>query len=195
MIFNELAQWAMLCFLCIFVLGLTRQLGHFIIPRREELVEEGPPLNRAIPRTLVYDDERHLLESVFASTLGRFGFCAAVSQSCPGCHALLRNMERNRDEVTRRGLFALAAWADGDEEFRASVADVFPVVFEDVGGHRSRPGGIVGVPYVMVVDGELRVRDRSVEADVLRLSEKWSGEAAPVAHQVAAQKGSEANGT
>jgi hypothetical protein len=32
----------------------------------------------------------------------------------------------------------------------------------------------------MVVDGELRVRDRSVEADVLRLSEKWSGEAAPV---------------
>lgn len=174
--------------------GLTRQLGHFILPRREELVEEGPPLNRGIPRTLVYDDERSLLESVFASTQGGLGFCAAVSQACPGCHALLRNMERNRDDVLQRGLFALAAWADGDEGFRASVADVFPVVFEDVGGHRSRAGGIVGVPYLMVIDRDLRVRDRSVEADVLRLSEKWSSEALGDAQRVVAKQGSDVGG-
>lgn len=174
MIFNELAQWAVIGFLSIFVLGLTRQLGHFIIPRREELVQEGPSLNRLLPRTMVYDDERPLLHEVFALTSGRLGLCAAVSQSCPGCHALLRNMERNRDEAAMRGLFPLAAWVDGDESFRAAVADVFPVVFEDVGGHRSRPGGIVGVPYLLLVDDQLHVRDRSVEADVLRLSEKWA---------------------
>ena len=52
---NELAQWVVLVFMGVFLLGLTRQLGAFMRPHSEELADMGPALGTEVPSALVDD--------------------------------------------------------------------------------------------------------------------------------------------
>lgn len=62
MIINQVAQWAALACIALFVLGLTRRLGLFMqTGRQRSVTENGPTLGHPLPDALLVTEERRVL--------------------------------------------------------------------------------------------------------------------------------------
>ena len=91
MLVNELAQWAALIFVGVFVIGLTRQLGRYMVTEREEIAHSvGPDVGKALPADLLPRADRDRLAELIRSSAGGWGAVLVVDPDCPGCAALLQ---------------------------------------------------------------------------------------------------------
>jgi hypothetical protein len=82
---NELAQWAVLLFLTIFVLGLTRQLGNFLVPPEQQRAREvGPGLGTALPADLLAAGARERLAAVMAARATGWAVFSWSPRAAPG---------------------------------------------------------------------------------------------------------------
>jgi hypothetical protein len=172
---NEFAQWAVLAFLGIFVLGLTRQLGFFLVPRGQADGEIGPDVGKPLPRELLgrYAHER-LRELIAAREHASAGAILVIDEACSDCRDTLERLAASpRPDLPVVGLLT----GTHEPDFRARAEQVFDFVADDPEGERSEKAGISGTPFLVVVDDGLVVRDiglgRRTEA---KLSEWLSGD-------------------
>ena len=97
MIVNEIAQWAVLAFLSVFVLGLTRQLGNFLVSRQELVAaDSGPPLGGELPSEILAAAERQQVASLLSdrgSRLRRFSWSTRTARAVTSCSSRLKKAE------------------------------------------------------------------------------------------------------
>lgn len=170
MLLNELAQWAVLVLLGIMSLGLTRQLGHFIVARKELLLLEGPALGKLVPAEVFGGDSREQFESAMRRSGAARGVIMTLGDYCHGCVNLL-------DELARLGrpdgVPLLAVVGSGDHHFIQHVADLVDFVVEDRDLERVGRVGLVATPYLLGVDAELKLRHRGISSTVHDFMLEW----------------------
>jgi hypothetical protein len=164
---NELAQWAALVVLGVFVLGLTRQLGAFLTPRAQELADMGPDVGQPLPEFLFTGDERGRLIELIAGSSATRGTVLVLDERCAGCRALVEDLRA----VVERMVMPLAVVLkeSRDDDFRRAVAAIAALVVHDETGAVSQRAGIFGTPFAMVIDGSLTVVEKKFAADLPEL--------------------------
>jgi len=171
MLLNELVQWAVLIVLAVSTFGLLRQLGQFLVPRREQLLSLGPDIGEPVPRELIDEAIRPGLRERVASSPSALGFLAVMNEGCLGCQALIEQLEAS-GRPTRAPLLAIV---DGESsEFQARLERHFDVVVADPGRVRARAAGIVASPYLLAFDANLRVRQRAISGSLRELVREWT---------------------
>ncbi len=169
MLINELAQWAALIFLGIFVVGLTRQLGRYMVSEREEIAHSvGPDVGKALPRDLLPTADRERLAELIGASEAGWGVVVVVDPDCPGCAALLQQAER---EGMPEHAPAAAVTRSDEAEFAEYLGRVFDVAVADAG--RVERAGLQVTPFVLIVDGALRIAHKALTADVSAAVAHW----------------------
>jgi hypothetical protein len=172
LLFNEVAQWAVLVFLAVFVFGLTRQLGFFLTPQKERLLNEGPEVGKVLPEALVENGRGETLTRlVRSSTDPGLAAIFVIEEDCPACKGLLAHMEE-RDVDVGMPMAALLK-GDPEAEFGRRVRKAFPTVIEDDGGGLARRAGIDGTPFLLVVDEGLVLRHKDWGGNLFEGATKW----------------------
>jgi hypothetical protein len=169
MILNELAQWALLIFLAIFVVGLTRQLGKFLVtPREEAAADMGPPVGKAIPETLLTGPEREGFVDLIRGGASGFAVVIAVDEQCVGCDALL---ERLRETGSPEAAPILAFSRKSGPYHRKRLEHMADMVVVD--GERLKAAGLRTTPFVMIVDRNLRIVHKEIAPSLEAAVEHW----------------------
>jgi hypothetical protein len=170
MLVNELAQWAAIVFLAIVGFGLTRQLGQFLVSRKEQLEYEGPDVAKVLPVGLFTAAEFAQVQEL--ATLSPSGVTAvvAMSDNCPGCVQAVQALET---EGSPDGVPLVAVLASASEDFNRRVQRAFNVVSLDSGHKRAHEAGIRATPFILLVDRDLRVLTKAISADVPQVVEQW----------------------
>jgi hypothetical protein len=168
---NEALQWAVLLCLSVFVFGLTRQLGHFLISNRNERsAAHGPTEGRMVPRSVIHDAERRELKRLMSERGTPWAAVAAVAEHCVGCRTLIDELEE-KGVPERAPLVLLTSEARADYLERVSgLADI--VVNGD---GRFQAGGIGMTPFVFLLDADLRVVHKAGAATVGGTFKEWRG--------------------
>lgn len=168
---NEVAQWAVLLFLSIFVLGLTRQLGNFLTAGREQRATvEGPEKGREIPRALVIPEERRrLAELMHGRAVEWFGIIV-MDERCVGCDEMLAHLES--EGVPELAPLLVVLHGSSDEHF-ARVRRVADVAVVDPG--RLKRTDLTTTPFCMVVDREFRLAEKAIGLPLETLLHHWRG--------------------
>jgi hypothetical protein len=170
---------ALLVFLGVMVFGLTRQLGSFIVPRRDQLVQQGPEINTR-PVGLLGDRLSAELRERLSGASDRRALVMVVDERCVGCMSLIDRLEAGVWDMGDRPLVAVVK--QSRPEFVARVQAVADWVVDDPTGHRLRDAGITATPYGLILDGDLRVRDRDVGGGVEDLITRFD-ETAPAVNK------------
>lgn len=187
MIVNEVLQWAVLVFLAVLVVGLTRQLGFFLTPRAQQLEEMGPEPGRTLKPSVVTEAERDHLRDLMASRGERAALLAVVDERCRGCETFVHNLETGFRDDFKIPVALLVR--EGSPAYLARLRAAADLVIADPDDERSRAAGIVATPYALVVDAAMKVRARDVAGDMWRLVRPWaraarSGESAGLATDI-----------
>jgi hypothetical protein len=161
MIINELAQWAGLAFLAFLVLGLTRQLGLYMLPRSEQLASLGPDVGTRIDPTQLGDQDGVLVALAESDPSGRVAILV-VDEGCETCVEIVAALEVN-DE---RSLSTVGMVSRSHSAFADRVARALDGVLGDDAGERVGGLGIVATPFLLVLDRELSVVHREVVGGV-----------------------------
>jgi len=169
MLLNELAQWAVLLFIAIFVVGLTRQLGNFIMPKRERVeLDIGPPLGDRLPDALFSEEEsRAIRELIMASSLD-WGAVVVLHDHCTGCGALLDRVDRNGKP---REAIMVAVTRDEAADHVERLRRVSDMTIVD--GQRLDDADLYTAPFVLIVDADLRVLHKDVTPDLHQMVNAW----------------------
>lgn len=176
MLFNEFAQWAVLMLLGVFVYGLIRQLGHLMIPRRDHLLYLGPEMGKELPTSLLDGlPAQRLKEQIHRSHTG-LGLLAVVNDRCNGCQGLVAQLEMRGLPIDGP---VIALVDTTDHEYATRLERLFTYVIRDEGGKRSQDVGIIATPFVLALDGELKVKHRGISGGLHELIEEWTGARAP----------------
>lgn len=170
MLINELAQWAVIAFLGILVLGLIRQLGLFIVPRKDQLLYRGPDIGSELPSSLLdgFPPDR-LSDEIRRSTTG-LGILAVINERCIGCNGLVQRLET---AGWQHDIPLLAVVDARDPEFASRVEKVFPHVVRDDDLQRAKAIGITATPFILALDADLRVRHRGISGGLDQLVDEW----------------------
>ncbi|MEX0701401.1 MAG: hypothetical protein WD069_04835 [Planctomycetales bacterium] len=171
---NEIAQWVVLSFIAVFLVGLTRQLGLFIVPRREQLEAMGPVVNRSIPKDLLSATEQKRFARVLAESPTTWGLVVVIDSNCHGCHNMLAQLKK-RSTPSHAPIVALVQ-SGADDTFIDEVREVVDVAISDPGGERRTAVGIAATPYVMIVGESGKVLHRSVTSDLRFAVARWRTE-------------------
>jgi hypothetical protein len=171
-VINELAQWAVLCFLAVFVLGLTRQLGNFLVPKQDQLaMDVGPRVGQALPSQLLSGEQRHMLAELISASPGGFGAIVVIDEDCLGCKALLERLERSPSpEGAPVAVFSHKSSA----EHEARLRDKSDLVVVDPA--RLKALDLETAPFVMLVDSELALLHKEVAPDIEFVIRRWREE-------------------
>jgi hypothetical protein len=165
------------------VLGLTRQLGIFLVPRKEQLALLGPPLGTRLSTSLIPTDDQARLTELALGTPRRDRLAIfVIDEQCIACNALIDRMAADdaRPVTSPTGLVALVKRSS--EEFAGRAAHAFDLVITDPTGERTDGGGIIGTPYLMVVDEKLTIMSKDVVDDPAAAVQTLT-RGAPAAHQ------------
>jgi hypothetical protein len=166
---NEAGQWAVLLLLGGTVLGLYRQLGAFIVPRREQLALTGPAVGDRLAVDLLGEEVFSRLQAEIEQHETQRGLIAVITEGCPGCAELMQQVRDLPPELADVPFaFVLAS---GNEEFRSVVpADDFHVV-PDPNHARTHGAGITAWPFLLSVDEQMVVRVSEISSDVIAVVE------------------------
>lgn len=172
MILNELAQWAVLLFILIFVVGLTRQLGRFLVdPQEAVALEQGPKVGKRLPKGLIPGHERARFSALIRGSGGpESGGILLVREECPGCSALLESLAK---EGAPESMPILAVSASSGAEHRAFLETVADVVVEE---EKLAATGFRATPFVILVDADLRILHKQVTTSLQDAVARWQGE-------------------
>ena len=170
----EVLQWAAILFLGVMALGLTRQLGFFLVPRTEQLRQQGPDVGSDLSPLLgpVAGEVRERL----AAPMAEAAAVLVVDERCEGCRQILDQFEQGLWDTKGR-LVLVAVVKESGRDFVSRVRAIADVVAEDPDGTNTRGAGIVATPYGLVVDEHLRVQDREVGGHVEDLLANFLGRA------------------
>lgn len=175
MLINELVQWIVLIFVGVFLLGLTRQLGFFLMPRRQQLATHGPSLGRVLPEALLSTADRRELRQLIAERNSLLAAYVVIYDKCDSCQELLQDLRESAGE-SRLPVAALAVGSDA--RFQQAAAEACDMVIFDPRGEIREQTDIIATPFVMLLDSQLRVVAKEVTSDL----------AEAVARQVGAQE-------
>ena len=176
MIVNEIMQWAVLAFIGVFVVGLTRQLGMFIVPRVQQIEAAGPQLGKRLPSELVSEAESDVLRQVISEWNAPGIAVVVVDHACAVCQRLVAGIgERGGAERLAQsvGLPFAALVKPSPPEFIEAVQKAFPITLVD-GAGEARKAGLAATPFVLVLDEELRVQVSRITVDVVSVAEAWA---------------------
>lgn len=169
MIVNEIVQWAVLAFLGVFVLGLTRQLGKFLVSPRQELVaDNGPALGKRVPERILGGDDAGQVARLMRERDVDWSAVLVVGEGCVGCGPLLERLEA--DGVPDGGPVVIAARSASPEyrERLERLADVVVVDEQAVADLKIR-----ATPFGLVLDDMLRVQHKDLAWDLGDLVGRW----------------------
>jgi hypothetical protein len=171
-IVNEAAQWAVLIFLGIFVLGLTRQLGAFLTTTRAMKADvTGPSIGKVVPRSLLSAEERRRLVDLIRGRGVDWAAILAVDDRCSGCDELIAGLEA--DGVPEGApLFVFSR--QSDEEHRRRLAAIADHVVVDE--RRMKRADLTITPFAMLVDDELRIARKAIGTELMPMLERWRAE-------------------
>jgi hypothetical protein len=159
---NELAQWAVLAGLLVFVLGLTRQLGNFLIPPRE-LAEEstGPALGERLSAALLPKVDRDRLIALMHERGSDWAAVVVVSGECRRCTDMLDRL-RTDDMPGGAPVVGLSMTREAAHqrllEQAVDIAVVDPEALDAEGVHVK--------PLIMIVDRALKVRLKRISPNL-----------------------------
>lgn len=167
----EILQWAAILFLGVMVFGLTRQLGFFLIPRHEQLRQQGPKIGAVLGSDVFDEIEQRRIRDAIATgpTLG--AVLLIVDERCSGCAQLVGIVEEWSAYPRATTLVALVK--ESGPAFRDRLAAVVDVTFDDSSGAKTRAAGIVATPYLLMIDQQLRVEDAEVGGHIEPLIASW----------------------
>lgn len=171
MIINELAQWAVLLFLVVLVLGLTRQLGHFLLPHHEQVLDPAPDVGDRLPAVLTSDVERDQLAALADAETAGLLTMLVLNEQCNGCQHLLEDFEKGR--VVRHGPLAFVA-KESSGDFVERMRRQADLVIEDADAAKTQAAGISATPFLLVLDRELRVKHRDFSGNVYAALKQWN---------------------
>lgn len=169
MLVNEIAQWAVLAFLGVFVLGLTRQLGKFLVTPRQELVSDnGPALGKQLSGRFAGAGGTGDLTRLMREREVAWSAVLVVGEGCVGCGPLLERLE---SDGVPDGAPVLIAVRSASPEYRGRLerlADVVVVDEKAVVDLKVR-----ATPFGLVLDDELRVQHKDLAWDLAEFVGKW----------------------
>ncbi|MEA2441768.1 MAG: hypothetical protein QOH76_3192 [Thermoleophilaceae bacterium] len=166
---NEIAQWAVLVFLGVFVVGLTRQLGQFMVaPREQQALDEGPRLGKRLPSRFLLPEEAQKLAEAKRDGAPQWMLALAVDEDCEGCESMLKWLKRNGSPS---GAAILAISRKSGPRHAALLDGLAAVTIVDEG--RFAELGLRTTPFVIVLDGEMRVVHKQITADVPDAIARW----------------------
>lgn len=181
MLINEFAQWAVILLLGIIVLGLVRQLGIFLTPRRDLVLDRGPAIGSDLPASLFDEMGAQRFSGLIAESGQGHGLIAVLRDKCLGCKDLVAELE----VAGRPAGYPIAALVDtSDADFSTRVDQVFDLVVHDEDLERAVAVGIVATPYVLAVDEYLKIQHRGITGDLHGLAHEWFGSHSDTADEV-----------
>lgn len=170
MILNELAQWAALIVVTVFVIGLTRQLGYFIRPPEEERSDAfGPELGGALPSELFAGPDRDRLEALFDRASVSRAAVMVTHERCEPCASWLEALGGSGRSVP-----LIALTNDPSPEYLArllSTADL--TIVDDAEAQQLKEANLVATPFLMLIDRQLRVQEKQLGGDPLAALRRW----------------------
>lgn len=176
MVLNEVAQWTALIFLGVVALGLTRQLGQFLISRREELELDGPDIGSKLSPLLVGDESIQSIEALYSSSARGLTLVCVLNDRCLGCAGLLEDLlRRGRPE----GVPIIALLSAHDAEFVAQAEAAFSLVVIDPASERAKAAGINATPFLLGVDQSGHIKHRAIGGAMHSMVAEWLGESSP----------------
>jgi hypothetical protein len=158
LIINELLQWAVLAFMGVFLFGLTRQLGNFLVTGRDRAaVEAGPETGRSLPKELLAPELRRRLTALMQERGHDHGVLVVVGEECGACKGLLESIaaEAAADRVP---IVALAQSAG--EEYRRQLEAVADIVVVDAPALEK--ANLVVTPFALIVDEDMKIAHKQL---------------------------------
>lgn len=190
MLINELAQWAVLAFMAVFVFGLTRQLGSFLLePKEEHAVTTGPDLDKPVPKALIRPRERSELAALMKARGADAASVLVVDEDCPGCSDLL---DRLAHEGAPENAPIMIVSRLSSEEHVKHLRGLADIVVVDPA--RLKEVKLDITPFLMVVDRDCRVVHKQLTPDLRDAFARWRLRQQPdnreaVVEQIGAQNG------
>lgn len=170
MLLNELAQWAVLGFVSVFLLGLTRQLGNFLVPSRERLAHDtGPRVGKRLSTEILPAHALERLQSLIRERGAGWGSVLVVSDDCPGCEGLVERL--SRDGAPDGTPIAFISRASSPEH-QAVLEQVGDVAVVDP--KRLKAASIGVTPFAFLVDESLKIVHKQIAWDLADVAYAWS---------------------
>jgi hypothetical protein len=170
LLINEFAQWAVLLLLVVFVFGLTRQLGNFLVPASEARAREvGPDIGKRLPSWFFEREEYgHLLQLMEERQSDR-ALLLVVSEVCVQCSEVVHQLRTNG----ARGAPIVALSRQSSSEHRALLEDVADLVIVDE--DRLTRAHLTVAPFALIADRQLTVHDKQFVGKLDDLLRIWTG--------------------
>jgi hypothetical protein len=176
---NELAQWSVLLLMAIFLVGLTRQLGRFLLPPSERRAEEwGPALGDRLPENVLTNAQRDRATELIRESVTGWAAGIVVSPACDACEQWLAVL-RDRASLPAAPIITFVSGSNGDYVARVRLAADL-VITDDPGRHNFREANLVATPFLMILDDQLTVRQKQLGGDPRRALEQWVEAQEPV---------------
>jgi hypothetical protein len=170
---NEIAQWAVIGFLGVFVFGLTRLLGQYMVaPKEQQALDEGPRIGKRFPLKILTPRERAQLDDARRAGAPPWMLVIAVDEDCPGCESMVKWLERRG---APKHAVVLAISRKSDAEHEALLRRVAAVTIIDEG--RFAEIGLRTTPFVIVLDADMRVVHKQITADLPDAVARWRANA------------------
>jgi hypothetical protein len=183
-ILNELAQWAVLVFIAIFVVGLTRQLGDFLVPKKTQLASDtGPPVGRKLPAGVLSQREHRQVQELMQERSAGWATLLIVTEGCPGCGTLLERLQ-TAERPHRAPVIALSRKSSPSHE--SSLREVADLVIVD--GGRLKAAGLSVTPFAVIVDSSLTVLHKQLVWDLQEVLDTWQQQNGRDPHQHESQQ-------
>lgn len=181
MLFNELAQWAVLVFLAVFVVGLTRQLGNFMAgPRTRAASVVGPEVGDPLPAQLLTPDEKSAFRGLMEERGVDWGAVLVVDDSCVGCDKVVERIEQ---QGVPEGAPLVVFSRRSTSEHEARLSEFGDQVIVDP--ERVRMANLRSTPFVMVVDRSMKVCHKALATHLADAVETWRAPDAGNGHHTA----------
>lgn len=165
---NEILQWAVLLSLAMFLLGLTRQLGRYMIVTRNDRSDaQGPTLGKRLPRGAFSDHERATMTERMASGRSDYAALLFVDDRCAGCEQALAELEDG--PVTEAMVVAISRRSDEKHARRLDELVDLAVVDEQ----RFKILGVDLTPFILIVDRDLVVVHKEAAAPLSTAIRNW----------------------
>lgn len=157
---NELIQWVVLAFMAVFVVGLTRHLGQFMVSQREQVADEyGPDRGERLAEGVLSAADHRRLVALMGERRSTWASLVVVNEMCDACDAWLEAFQA----VGRPADAPLAILTGkSSDEHMAKLEAVSDFVVRDETGDRLHEANLRATPFLMVVDGDLKVRYKQV---------------------------------
>jgi hypothetical protein len=170
-------QWGLILFLAVLTLGLTRQLGLLMIPRREMLRLQGPVEGRRLPSFLISETAGELIRDAIRGSGAKLALIVVVDETCPICAELIDAQSRGVFDDLDLPFVALVRASR--PEFVRHLEDAVSIIVQDRDGSGCERANIAATPFLMLVDDEIVLQRSDVGGDVRRFVEQWRSDNRP----------------